>query len=364
MNEKILTLFSSDHTKQYEKDVFSVLSLPRGCKFQFRYEKNYVEDSVKAIFTNNRDLSKYRALVAFRSSSDTQFPKSFIIPIRWVRIDSIESISNGGWAVYFITEGYPKFTYEFSNISTMEQLSTSAESIFNSLGNGNRDLAVLSHAINLVDLDMNKSSEERDRENWFDIIKSISIIDKYKKMHFLKCSKFYTLQTDSNQTLTRVYNNSNNFNIEMVEKKPSYIDVEYYSLEYDNAKNDELVVLINDKIINKTNGLRNALDSRYGTKTIGFQPQSVPHYTYTEIVISTKGSNDDLNTVNTELSFPIVVEKNKVYRGLKAFMMAVGGLFVALPGIVQTSVTLNWNIGFAAIGALILGITSYWESKE
>ena len=358
MNDKILTLFSSNHTLQYEKDVFSVLSLPRGCEFQFRYEKDYVEDSVKTIFLNDRDISKYKALVAFRSASEINEPESFIIPIRWVRIDRVESNANSIWSVYFITEGYPKFTYEYSNLTTTDQLSSSAELIFKSFSK--RDLAVLPNTISSVELDENKSTEDRDKENWFDIIKRIAILSKYKKMHFLRCTKFYGF----NESLSKIYNNVVNSRIEMIEKKPAYIDVEYYSIEYNKSDKNELEVFVNDKILNKTNGLKNSLDSRYGTKTIGFQPQSVPNNTYTEIVISTKTTPTSQDLINTELSFPIIVAKNKSYRALKAFVMALGGLFVALPGIIDTNLFYGWNIVLATIGVAILGIGSYWESEE
>ena len=52
MNDMILTLFSSDATLQYTKDIFSVLSLPRNWIFQFRDLTEFVVNSAKAIFEN------------------------------------------------------------------------------------------------------------------------------------------------------------------------------------------------------------------------------------------------------------------------------------------------------------------------
>ena len=56
MSNNILTLFSSDSTVQYTKDVFSVLSLPRDSIFQFRYQTQYVDDAVKTIFENEKKV--------------------------------------------------------------------------------------------------------------------------------------------------------------------------------------------------------------------------------------------------------------------------------------------------------------------
>ena len=53
MNERkqIITLFSSESTARYIKDVFSVLALPRGSVFQFRYDTQYIDPRLLTMFS-------------------------------------------------------------------------------------------------------------------------------------------------------------------------------------------------------------------------------------------------------------------------------------------------------------------------
>lgn len=150
--------------------------------------------------------------------------------------------------------------------------------------------------------------------------------------------------------------------IVVIEGVPVYIDIEYFAATYTRTMKRKIDVLVNDKVLNRTNGLLTTLQSRYGTKKIGFQPQKVANNTITELVITTKNTlNDELLT---ELIFSVIVQKDKKYRLLKAIVMSIGALFVALPGITGDSLQLIWNILFAGLGVLVLGIGSYWESKE
>lgn len=365
MADIILTLLSSNQTVQYEQNIFSVLSLPRDSVFQFSYQEKYIDKSVKYLFNTNKKINN-RAVVVFRSKVQKKEKKevtqSFCIPIRWVQIQSVERISNDGWVITFVTKGYPKYTSQFASDSeSFLGMNQSAVKFFSTLAE--RDLSVLGRAIDLVEVEENTSAPENDSDNWFEIVNRIALIPAYKDYHFLKCSKFYMQKMKGKIYMpTKTWCEIKDNHIVVIEREPVYIDIEYFAATYTRAMKRKIDVLFNDKVLNRVSGLLTTLQSRYGTKKIGFQPQKVANNTVSEVVIATKNAwNDELLT---ELIFPIIVQKNRKYRLLKAIVMGFGALLVALPGITKDSLQLIWNIVLAGLGVLVLGIGSYWESKE
>ena len=122
-NSNVITLFSSESTEKYIKDIFAVLALPRNADYRFRYEKKYVENKVCNLFDDSINSAGTKALIAFRSKNIEEENKRFIVPIRWVEITKVEYRSDF-YTVMFKVLGYPTFTqafsqkcYEFCNIN-------------------------------------------------------------------------------------------------------------------------------------------------------------------------------------------------------------------------------------------------------
>ena len=354
----IITLFSSDATVQYVKDIFSVLSLPRGSQFQFRYQNNYIDPRISHLFSNNNRNQNIKAIVAFRSSSFTTPDKRFYIPIRWVRIQSIIQISNG-YTVNFETDSYPSYLSDFRSVSTsFEKLNESAQHFFQQPGAN--AYAVWGEALSVVRLE---DEVDRDSENWFEIVRRLTLIPEYKDYHFFKCSPLYTEKFDSDYgNYEKRYCEKKGYFTEFIEGRCVNIDIEYYSENYDRSKKRQIDVLIDESILSKAKGLRTILQSRYGSIKLGLQSKRVRNNTITEIVINTNSSVAD--ELQTEIIFPVVIKKNELYKFIKAVITSVGALFVALPGIIGTNLNLSLNILFAGLGVVVLGINNYWESKE
>lgn len=366
MADIILTLLSSNQVVQYEQNIFSVLSLPRDSIFQFSYQEKYLDKSVIKLFNTNKILNN-RAVVVFRSKAPKKSKKlkveeSFCIPIRWVQIQSVERISNGGWVITFVIKGYPKYTSQFASDSeSFRGINQSAGKFFSNLKK--HYLSVLGRAIDLVEVDENTCTPESDSENWYEIVKSIARIPAYKDYHFLKCSKFYMQKMDGKTYMPiKTWCEIKDNHIVVIEREPLYIDIEYFAATYTRDVKRKIDVLFNDKVLNRTSGLLATLQSRYGTMKIGFQSQKVANNTITELVITTKNAQND--ELLTELKFPIIVKKDKKYRLGKAIVMGLGALLVALPGITRDNIQLIWNIILAGLGVLVLGVGSYWESKD
>lgn len=354
----IITLFSSDSTVQYIKDIFSVLSLPRGSVFQFRYLNNYVDPRAKALFSSNKKNLNIKALVAFRSSSSTQEDSRFYIPIRWVKIYSVVQISNG-YTVNFEIEGYPAYTPDFSNKSTtFQEINKNAKTFFQTYNSN--DFAVWGEALSIVKLD---DDINRDGENWFEIVRRLTLLPDYKEYCFFKCSSPYIEKTNNYNGEYEKCECIKNGNLtQFIEGKCVNIDVEYYSESYDKNKKRSIDILIDETVLSKAKGLHAVMQSRYGTLKIGLQPKKVSNNTITEVVINT--SSSDINELGTEIVFPVVISKNRLHKIVKATITAVGALLVALPGIIGDNIHIGWNIIFAGTGVLVLGINNYWESKE
>ena len=232
----IITLFSSNSTAQYIKDIFSVLSLPRGSVFQFRYQSEYIDPRVRGIFDNNNDLD-LKALVAFRSSTFSLDDQCFYVPIRWVKIKSIIQISNG-YTVNFEIHGYPIYTSDFRNKSTSFQgINESAKHFFQQMGNN--DYAVWGESLAIVNLD---DDIDRDSENWFEIVRRLTLLPDYKDYYFLKCSFPYTEKINNDMgTYEKIECKVENNFTQFIEGKCVYIDIEYYSAKYDQSKKRQIV---------------------------------------------------------------------------------------------------------------------------
>ena len=353
----IITLFSSDSTVQYIKDIFSVLSLPRGSVFQFRYQSNYIDPRIRGIFNNNDNLN-LKALIAFRSKASSSDDQCFCVPIRWVKIKSIIQISNG-YTVNFEINGYPSYTSDFRNKSTSFQgINESAKLFFHQMGNN--DYAVWGESLAIVNLD---DEADRDSENWFEIVRRLTLLPDYKDYHFLKCSSPYMEKINNEMgTYEKIKCNVENNFTQFIEEKCVYIDVEYYSANYDQSKKRQIEVFVDENILSKAKGLRTTLQSRYGTIKLGLQSKKVTNKTITEVVINTNSSIPD--ELQTEITFPVIVIKNKIHKILKAIITSIGALLVAMPGIINDSLDIGWNILIAGLGVFVLGINNYWESKE
>lgn len=353
----IITLFSSSSTVQYIKDIFSVLSLPRGSIFQFRYQSDYIDPRVRGIFDNNNNLD-LKALVAFRSSTSSPDDQCFYVPIRWAKIKSIIQISNG-YTVNFEIHGYPIYTPDFRNKSTSFQgINESAKRFFQQMGNN--DYAVWGESLAIVNLD---DDVDRDSENWYEIVRRLTLLPDYKDYHFLKCSFPYMEKIDNDLgTYEKIECNVENNFTQFIEEKCVYIDIEYYSANYDQSKKRQIDVFVDENILSRAKGLRTTLQSRYGTIKLGLQSKKVTNKTITEVVINTNSSIPD--ELQTEITFPVVVIKNKIHKILKSIITSIGALLVAMPGIINDSLDVGWNILIAGLGVLVLGINNYWESKE
>lgn len=360
MSENFLTIFSSAWTEQYEQDVFSILSMPEDGMFKLSFQKKYLDDAVWGLFERKEYEIGSRALIVFRSNADNPNNKKFCIPIRWVRIQAIEGIANGGWVIHFRIQGYPQFTSEYAeNTNDLEGIERLADKTFTTLSD--TKLSVISNNLDCVELGECDNNPENEHENWNAIVNRIACIPEYEKFQFIKCSKFYIQEVNLKTSVTeKKWCSMVNNCFVATERKPIYIDIEYFTKKYDSPKVFD--VWVNENALTRINGYQVAVQSSYGTKKLGFQPQNVPDKTIAEIEISFRTKED--NKLLTELVFPIVIHKDRKYRIFKALIMGIGALLVALPGMMPEKTLMIYKVLSYIAGGMVLGCGGYMESKE
>lgn len=364
MSNKVITLFSSESTVRYIKDIFTVLALPRGSVYQFRYDTQYIDSELLDEFDQLKqddNIHGLKALIAFRSKSqNTVETEMFYLPIRWASIISVATIANG-YTVYFKLEGYPDYNQNFKTACThFTTLNEAAKELF---------LRKYPHKDNyaiwpgqLPSVASYDDDKKRDSDLWFQVVSSLSKIPTYQEYQFVKCSNIYTKKLSDNQTVDKQYCSTKANCSILTEGKCAYIDIEYYSEKYDKNIVRELEVIVDDKVVRKSKGMYSNIESRYGEIRLGFQPQKTANHTISEIVIVSKSNKSQ--ELATDIRFPIIVNKNTSFKAVKAIVTAVGGLFVALPGVLGSASDVWINIAFAVVGVGILGVNTYWDSKE
>jgi hypothetical protein len=359
MAETIYTLFSSESTVQYKKDIFSALSMPRDSVFQFRYQAQHVDESVKSDFINTTSVRGKKALIAFRSGALNDNDNIFIVPVRWAEITEVKLVSDV-YNVYFKLKGYPSFSQSFRNTCTsFSGLNTYAKNYFES-----HNTVIALQSVQLDAVDLNDDGKERDSTNWRSIVELLVTIPTYSNYHFLKCSGFYSrIIKAPNGFNQKKYNTIRDDGMTyLTEGKCAYIDIEYYSKIYEPNLRRQIEVFLDGNCIRKAKGIKTYLESRYGSVSLGFQPKISANNTVTEIVVCT--TSDPIDVIQTELTFPIIIRKNRTYKLLKALIMCIGAGLIALPGILGSCVPLGWNIASALSGVVVMGVNNYLESKE
>lgn len=347
--DNLITLFSSESTKQYVKDIFTVLALPRDAEYQFRYETKYVESGVRSLFSSDYNIGT-KALVVFRSKNIENEDKLFVVPIRWVEIIRVSLVADF-YTVTFRVKSYPSFSNEFKDTSySFDKISACAKQIL--VGN-NKDLAVLKGGLSIVGNHSERNDSNRENENWLNIVNTISRIPQYNRYYFLRCSPFLS----SNGTPCVFENNVST----LEEEKCAYLQIDYYQREYSDSDQNEIEVIFDSTLVSRSSGLSAKMEARYDSIRLGFQPKNTMNGTLSEIIIcATLGAK----IRQTEITLPIRIVKRKYSSGVRASVMGFGACLVALPGLFPDGIGLEWKIATAAVGAFVMGINHFIELKR
>ena len=114
-----LTLFSSDSSGQYKKDIYNVIAAPYNSEYRFRYTTKYIDPSLLTQLKEDA-FANSKALIVFRRNSDKQGVNPFMVPIRWATIKQSYLI-NEICIIDFVIKDYPEFNQAFKEASTSEE---------------------------------------------------------------------------------------------------------------------------------------------------------------------------------------------------------------------------------------------------
>ncbi len=345
-NDVYFTLFSSDSTLKYTKDILNVLAAPENGIYHFRYEDTYVQTDAKAMFNNWNGCRM--AVVVFRSSATANEDQWFFVPIRWVEIIEVEYVANF-YTITFRMKKYPKFSTDFENkCYQFVGINASAKDYFGTSREHNQ-LSVRRDLLPIVDTNY----EHADDNNWLKIVKALSLISGYESIHFLRCSPIYVGD--------RRCETQNEFTI-LEEGKYVYVKIDYYQNEYTPNINGKINVDANPGAITVASGIGNELESRYDSVKLGFQAKKSMDNSISEINIYTTG-NHNLN-LETKIIIPVKIVKNKYSQLFRSTIMAAGAFLVGLPGILGSNVDLWLRVCISLVGAGIMSISNFMGAKE
>ncbi|KAI4452198.1 hypothetical protein C823_006780 [Eubacterium plexicaudatum ASF492] len=337
------TLFSSDSTIKYKKDILNVLAAPENGIYHFRYEDKYVQSDAQTMFQN---WSHFRmAIVAFRSGSNANEDEQFIVPIRWVEIIETELVADF-YTITFRIKKYPRFSTDFENNShQFSGINEKAKNYFE-ISREHKELSVRKELLPYVNPDYKQENDS----NWLKIVKALSLIHGYDNFHFLRCSPLCVASKKCGM--------QNEFTI-LEESKYTYLKVDYYQSSYDPGINGKIHVDVNPDFITVASGIGNELESRYDSVKISFQAKKSMNNSLSEINIYTTGLQ-----LETKINIPVKIVKNKSSKFFHALIMALGAFVVGLPGILENNIEWGYKVIISLAGAMIMIVSNYIETKE
>lgn len=334
----VITLFTSDSRPKYINDALSVLSLPPGSRYQFRYELKYLPASVQALFEAG-EVGDIRLLIAFKSEPKVVGDKTIIVPLRWARVVEVERITDF-FVIRFSVEGYPVFRGNQvpSNRGSLEEISNK---YLDSVPQSEMKLPVHLGATNLVE-----TSDNADKNAWIVIARVMSFHKIFAEVHFLRVS---TPTSDKGNELWRDAEG----NFEIKEGNYLHIPIDYFASSYSESE-PILEVIPDGQTLRIASGGKTRLDSRYDSIKVWLQAKDVSGRTRSEIQIHTEGGK--ATCPQTVVRMPLVVRNSVFTVVAKTLVSGLGAVLIAMPGLLGPSADL-WLRGIlAAAGALLVSL--------
>ncbi len=249
-----LTLFSSDSSTQYKKDIYNVIAAPYNSEYRFRYRTQYIEESLKTQLQNKKLIDE-RAIVVFRTTSDKPGIKPFMVPIRWVTIKDTY-LSDEICIIDFIIQEYPQFVQNFKEaVISLENNQKYSESFFEK--KASHEMYVLPFAIDAASRE--KYDYEHQESAWISIVEALKHYEPFKNTSF-----FRTLLPSESK---------NEFASQMTIKDREYkqIEIWHFCSEDSDAKSSCVSIQCDSNYLNSISGNSDRIECRYDKINYDFQ---------------------------------------------------------------------------------------------
>lgn len=349
-----LTLFSSDSSGQYKKDIFNVIAAPFNSEYRFRYTTQYIVPSLFEQLKNNT-LVGSKALIVFRKNSDKNYIRSFMVPIRWATIKKSYLI-NEICIIDFIVNDYPEFNQSFKETCISEEKNQKfSTEFFNSEGRLNK--YVLNYIPNIVSL--SKGDYERQEASWISIIQALKYYSAFSN------TSFYRTVLPANR--------KNTYAKSLVFKESEYKEIEiwHFCSEESKSKTSEIEIQCDTNYINTVFGNKDRIECRYDRLNYGFQSLGVKNNLKTQIVFRIVNLDENHNPdydSETKICVPVTLKKKWNKRIIRTILSIVGSIGVLAFSALISCDTINFPrwafIVTLLIGTIAPAISWFISSEE
>lgn len=313
MNKKmVLTLFSSDSSQQYKKDVLNVIAAPYNSEYRFRYKKEYIEENVES-YLSDKSANNKRAIIVYRTNSDKSEVDPFMVPVRWCKIKKID-YENDICIITFVVKEYPQFSSDFLKASMSREANIKYTSDYFKEKNID-NYYVLPYAIKAVSL--NSIKPQQDGSNWINIADALNKHETFSNTLFFQTS----LPTKINSSTLKIKEHSQ-----------KTVIISHYCCEDIDNYNADLSIECNNDIIQPVTEKHLTLDCRYDKVPHIFEAKKSTGYSKTQIIFNIKSVNKPINEDETKIIIPVKTKRkwrNRLFKSIFSFLSVISLTLIA-----------------------------------
>ena len=313
MNRKmVLTLFSSDSSQQYKKDVLNVIAAPYNSEYRFRYKKEYIEESVE-VYLKNKSATNKRALIVYRTNSDKSEVDPFMVPIRWCKIRKID-YENDICIITFVVKEYPQFSGDFSKASMSREANIKYTSDYFKEKQIN-NYYVIPYAIKAVSLDSTNS--QQNNSNWKSIAEALNKHETFSSALFFRT-----------ELPTKIKSST----LKIKEYSQKTVIISHYCCEDIDNYNADLSIECNNDLVQPVTEKHVTLDCRYDKVPHIFEAKKSTGYSKTQIIFNIKSLDKSDNEDTTKIIIPVKIKRkwrNRLLKTAFSFLSVVSLTLIA-----------------------------------
>jgi hypothetical protein len=325
---------SSDARQRYAEDVLTVVAMPEGGVFQFRYDSRYVSTDVHALIASG-DIAGKQAIVAFVGRVETV--DAFVMPIRIATVLSAEEIAEA-LVFRFRADQFPDLS---SWARDKQALEAQGRVVLDQMSSryGKYYPVMARHDGLIVDALGSGTSE------WNEVTSRLARLDTFANSYFARIS-IGSPDKGGNSPKFRdgalVVRGTN----------PFVLKCWFYRADY-LPDSRRIALSCDDSVLDVFSDASYAISSRYDDVEFWLSPlgTDAERRTLLQIVIPGTTSAGDLST---RVQVRTIVESPLAPKARRAVVGGVAAAFVALPAILGPDTSLALRLVFALIGALMV----------
>ena len=312
--DNIFTLFSSDSSPQYKKDVLNVIAAPFNSEYRFRYKKEYIEEQAEVNLKDKKTKGQW-ALIVFRTNSDKKDIEPFMVPIRWCKIKEID-YENDICIITFIVKGYPEFDSGFARACMTRENNVEYTKKYFEEKNINK-FYVLSYLIKAVCVE--SMGSKNNSKNWVNISEALNKHEVFASTLF-----FQTLLPSKSGKL------------KLTEYAQKTVTLSHYCCENTDNYNASLSIACNTDLIQLVTEELLPLDCRYDKVPHVFEAKKSSGYSRSQVIFNIKAANKDSTTQDeTKIIVPVKIRRRWPKRIFKTIL--------SIASVISLTVIASWT---------------------